>query len=1138
VSATVTAAQTTGAVSVVNPIASVVAPFGSTQTVSLAGVFKTTSLDAVTGTVVTMPVTYGVGANSFSGAVNFELFDQATPLTVANFLRYVNSGSYAGSVIHRSLPGFVIQGGGYRVGAGAADLQAIPTAPPIANEFASSPRVGGKVNVRGTLAVARTFDPNSATSQFFVNLVDNSSNLDTQSGGFATFGRVIGNGLNVVDQIASIPTVDLGGQGLFSSVPLADYNGTLAAANYVRFGNVAVVPNPKGYFTYTASSSDPGNVAVSVTAAGALSVQSLSSTASSAIITVTATDLAGASVKTTFSVTTGNVPKPVVDVLFGGQVIPAGQGTPIGLGSTQVGQSRTVQFTVRNTGTAAAVLGQVTLPGGLSVVTGLPSSLAVGASANLILAVDTSAARVISGNVTIATDGVSGGTIAVPVSGSVVSVASPSLAVAINGSSVSSGQAGVVSLGTARVGDTLTVTVDLSNTGSGVLHLSSLTPPTGIVLSGSLPGSVDPGGSVRVTLTVSTDSVRTVSGNLVVASDSAGGAFSVPVTATVQGNASTAPVVSLAPVQPVPASVTAIDLSFVFRSTVAIDGSSLDDGNVTVTDPAGATLPVTLVTYALVNSPTEGTSVSATYRLSAPNGGFKTGRYFVNLLANQVRDTLGNPAVGNRYGLFTVTAATTPKVGGADSNFGNGSGSVTSAISSTSVSVLDTRTDGDGFVTAGIDAQGRLILSRLSADGTLDQTFGTQGSKLITLPTGFSAVSLSFDPDGKILLTGTSGTEAKPALLRRNGDGTADTSLGNGAPLLLTDFDPLDTIDAATTLTTGRIIVAGARSGGKLVVARVTPDGVLDPTFGTRGQFTRLASTGDVLTTIAIAPNGNIMAAGTVGSKVAVIRLSARGAEDKAFSRMAGGVLPSGTGFATADKVVVQGDGKIVFSSSTAASGSGADAGNFGSAVVRLNATGTPDSTFNKGNGGTVIVRQYQGQGSSTPASFKGASMLAAVTQGSTVKGAISSKVGLTISNNRIQVYEANNVTAGAVLTVTRIIADGANLTPGLTLSKASLKKGQKGMAVVTVANNGTLPTSGTFSAKLVFGNSGISKDLTTSQILKSLKNGVRQTFKFNFTVEVDPGSYDVYLVFTPIDPLQDINAGDNTTATTSLKVT
>ncbi len=131
------------------------------------------------------------------GDIEIELFADEAPVTVENFLAYVDDGYYAGTVFHRVIPGFVIQGGGM-----TEDLARKQNGrPPIVNEAEN-----GLQNLRGTLSMARTADPDSATSQFFVNLKDNAA-LDPggSSAGYAVFGKVA-EGMDVVDAVAAVET--------------------------------------------------------------------------------------------------------------------------------------------------------------------------------------------------------------------------------------------------------------------------------------------------------------------------------------------------------------------------------------------------------------------------------------------------------------------------------------------------------------------------------------------------------------------------------------------------------------------------------------------------------------------------------------------------------------------------------------------------------------------------------------------------------------------------------------------------------------------------------------------------------------------------------------------------------------------
>ncbi len=130
------------------------------------------------------------------GEFTVELFEKEAPVTVANFLKYIEDGFFDGTIFHRIVPGFVIQGGGF-----TEDMSQKRTHPTIKNEADN-----GLKNERGTLSMARTNDINSATSQFFVNLKDNDF-LDHKRGnfGYAVFGKVT-RGMEVIDQIASVET--------------------------------------------------------------------------------------------------------------------------------------------------------------------------------------------------------------------------------------------------------------------------------------------------------------------------------------------------------------------------------------------------------------------------------------------------------------------------------------------------------------------------------------------------------------------------------------------------------------------------------------------------------------------------------------------------------------------------------------------------------------------------------------------------------------------------------------------------------------------------------------------------------------------------------------------------------------------
>jgi peptidyl-prolyl cis-trans isomerase B (cyclophilin B) len=153
-----------------------------------------------------------VDLQTSAGTLRIELDDEKAPKSVANFLAYAAAGHYENTVFHRVIKGFMLQGGGFEAG-----MKQKPTQPPIANEANN-----GLKNKRYTLAMARTSDPHSATSQFFINTVDNGF-LDfraenAQGWGYAVFGRVV-EGMDVVEAIEAMVT---GRKGFHDDVPLVD----------------------------------------------------------------------------------------------------------------------------------------------------------------------------------------------------------------------------------------------------------------------------------------------------------------------------------------------------------------------------------------------------------------------------------------------------------------------------------------------------------------------------------------------------------------------------------------------------------------------------------------------------------------------------------------------------------------------------------------------------------------------------------------------------------------------------------------------------------------------------------------------------------------------------------------------------
>jgi len=229
------------AVNILSPIADTAVSQNSAATVvNLSGRYDNPELD---GTIARFDTSLG--------AFHVLLANNARPITVANFLRYITEGRYADTIIHRSVSNFIIQGGGFqRPATDDATPGTIATFGAIQNE-------PGFSNLRGTIAMAKVGgNANSATSQWFFNLADNSSNLDNQNGGFTVFGRVIGNGMTIVDAIAGVSRFNAdsfyGTNGLFSDLPLREFTGTpIKPDNFVSM-NITTVPE----LTYSVTSSN------------------------------------------------------------------------------------------------------------------------------------------------------------------------------------------------------------------------------------------------------------------------------------------------------------------------------------------------------------------------------------------------------------------------------------------------------------------------------------------------------------------------------------------------------------------------------------------------------------------------------------------------------------------------------------------------------------------------------------------------------------------------------------------------------------------------------------------------------------------------------------------------------------------
>lgn len=240
--------------------------------------------------------------------MDFALFSNRTPLTRVNFLNYVTSNRYDQSFIHRSMPGFVIQGGGFFNSAPESGLvvSPIPTDPAVTNEQ-------GVSNTYSTISMAKTGgDPNSATSQWFVSLGDNSENLDNQNGGFTVFGRVTKSTMASAAAFgnpAQFPTWNAG--SAFTNLPLNasfDNSADITDTDLILFPTVTTAPLPAGEagesttLAYSVTNSDPSVVTVEINDSDELVLTCPQDASGISQIKVSATDSVGNVVDDNFAV--------------------------------------------------------------------------------------------------------------------------------------------------------------------------------------------------------------------------------------------------------------------------------------------------------------------------------------------------------------------------------------------------------------------------------------------------------------------------------------------------------------------------------------------------------------------------------------------------------------------------------------------------------------------------------------------------------------------------------------------------------------------------------------------------------------------------------------------------------------------
>jgi cyclophilin family peptidyl-prolyl cis-trans isomerase len=277
-------------INVFRPVPALVAPVATSPLPDRGLAFGTTPAPVSLTTFFSDPdVTQASRVVFNTGTIDFAYYPEAAPATVTNFLGYISRGDYTNSIIHRSIPNFVLQGGGYKAAAGAPS---IPRQPAVINE----PEI---TNARGTVAMAKLgSDPNSATSEFFISLANNATNLNNQNEGFTVFARVAGNGMAVADAIAALPIKSYAStNGVLTDCPVT--NPPPPAFDPASLVKV-LSAGPVAPLSFTASSANPEICSASTLDGNLLLFPAGPGTA---LITVTATDLDNQSISRSFTAT-------------------------------------------------------------------------------------------------------------------------------------------------------------------------------------------------------------------------------------------------------------------------------------------------------------------------------------------------------------------------------------------------------------------------------------------------------------------------------------------------------------------------------------------------------------------------------------------------------------------------------------------------------------------------------------------------------------------------------------------------------------------------------------------------------------------------------------------------------------------
>lgn len=440
------------------------------------------------------------------------------------------------------------------------------------------------------------------------------------------------------------------------------------------------------------------------------------------------------------------------------------------------------------------------------------------------------------------------------------------------------------------------------------------------------------------------------------------------------------------------AGATTQTVTVVYSDNLAVNASTITADDISVSGPSGP-LTVTAVTF---NPKSSAGTITATYTVTAPNGSWDAtddGTYTIALNANQVLDTSGN-AAAITFGSFAVNI---PLPNPTDTTFAGGN-AVTAPFN---VAAVATQTSDGRIIVVGYQGsannQTQAVIERLNADGSLDTSFGNKGQVVTPATSSDAWYGVAMQGGNHFVVVGTHNGDF--SLARFDLNGNLDPTFGDRG-VTFTDFGASTDVAYAVAVTTSSIVVVGS-SNNSFAFARYTANGILDTTFGEGGrQVFNTGASSQVLGAVVVQSNGAVVAAGSSGSQLVVVRLTSNGDPDTAFGTN-GMVSVNGLAARTdtgipdfTEALALQTDGKILVANRTTS-------GHFG--VARLKTDGSVDTSFGSSGIATAdfggdddadsIVLQDTGDILVVGTSSQGGSALTAVAA-FTSKGQLNSSFG------------------------------------------------------------------------------------------------------------------------------------------------